>query len=498
MTEEKAMEVFEAKILNDPGQGFQSRDFIHTIAKRLMSHTAGRIMGGYRADGKPGGAYEPGNLALKDALYATEYALTRGLNPYGHIHLWYQRISNQPPQLVTDIDYKILKGWAESESPFSTYTLPFGPAEAEAYLLEEGDIGALAYNVLDSERTYLHQYIMMFIQQGKPHTEAQKLAYELVAKSKGVGVVKRAEMIGKKNGQEYMKAAPKGRTWAWRAEIRATRDAIRRSHGEPPPPHKIKQLAQLEGIGINQDHIAILADKSFPAALPADIQSNYLQLEARAQEQKAGAPPQHDMKLVSRLMYGDGDADPLELSPEEPEAEAPQPPPPEPPPIEVGEVEEDSQPEEDPDERAMLDTINYRPDLEARALEVFGLKAEDMALILKNAGFKRFSKAQVADMWGALKKAKMPQKTAMEAMFVEDPPSQYDETTGEWKPATLAEFILGCKAYFQWEKSKIKELLAKMGYEEYKPELAPEIVRKLEAIRDTEKAKAAGQQELPI
>jgi hypothetical protein len=313
----------EVVLLDDPGEGFQSRNAIYTVAKRLISHTAGKIIGGYKAeDGKMypiENKYAGGDLILSDAMYAVEFALTRGLNPYGHLHLWYHRSTHSPkPQLIIDIDYKILKGWAEWRAPFKTHPFKMNDEERQRYGLQNGDLGTISYNVLDSDASYFHQYQLEFIRSGMPFREAQRLAYEATAKSFGIGIIKAGEMK-KSNGQPL--SPPKGRTWQWRAETRAFRDTVRRSHGEPPPA-QIRQYSESQGMVIDEQHLSLMAAEDYPAELSAEDQQRYLQ----AGDVTETPTQQHDLDRVNATMRNNGDDDPLELSPEEAEETSLQPP----------------------------------------------------------------------------------------------------------------------------------------------------------------------------
>lgn len=303
------------KMLAAPGEGFQSQDAIYTIAQRLRSHTKGKIIGGYETNSNGQlvplkNAYAPGDLAPKDALYAVEYALTRGLNPYGHIHLWYQRSNKSPlPQLIIDIDWKILKGWAEWRNPFRTEYVKMDAEERQKHGLKEGDLGAVAYNMLDSDVKYFHEYQLSFIKSGIKPSEAKILASQATAKSIGVAVVLASEM---KSFQGKAIAPPKARSWQWRAETRAFRDATRRSHGEPPPA-QIKAYAQVQGVAIEEQHVGLLAAESFPADIDTESQGRYLAASDQATSILNGEIVE-DLDPEERvdLMRGrNGDDDPL-------------------------------------------------------------------------------------------------------------------------------------------------------------------------------------------
>jgi hypothetical protein len=310
MSDKNEIVTAEYKILDKPGEGFQSRNVIYTVAQRLRSHTAGKIIGGYETN-KDGqlvplkNAYAPGDLAPKDALYAVEYALTRGLNPYGHIHLWYQRSNKSPlPQLIIDIDWKILKGWAEWRNPFRTEYVKMNADERQKYGLKEGDLGAVAYNMLDADIKYYHQYQLEFIKSGIKPSEAKLLATQATAKSTGIGVVLASEM---RTAQGKLVPPPKGRTWQWRAETRAFRDATRRSHGEPPPA-QIKSYAQAQGVAIEDQHVGMLASESFPADIDTESQGRYLAAGEQADSILNGEVVE-DRALASDLMRDNGDDD---------------------------------------------------------------------------------------------------------------------------------------------------------------------------------------------
>ena len=295
------VEAKEVKLLDDPGEGFQHRDVIYTVANRLVNHTRGKIVGGYtkNRDGQivPGGKYDTGDLILPDALYAVEFALTRGLNPYGQIHTWYQRSGNKPPQIIVEIHWKVLKGWGEWRSPFSTETIEIiSPEDRERFGLQDGDLGALAYNILDDHKQEYFSFVKMFVVEFGAR-EAKKMAAQMVAKGEGVGVVRKAEMFTR-DGKPLQ--PPKGRTWPWRAGIRALRDAIGKSHGEPPP-MQVRQYANSEGLAITESNVALLAEPQFPTDAPVDAQQRYLQLESNVQDHQPEAPEVTKAKMMDHV-----------------------------------------------------------------------------------------------------------------------------------------------------------------------------------------------------
>lgn len=270
--------------------GFQSQDVVQEISGRLIQHTRGKIVGGYVERGDqlvPGGAWDTGDLTVPDARYAVEYALTRGLNPYGHLHIWYQRSSNKPPQLIVDMDWKVLKGWAEWRNPFKTEPLPITGDHRATYGLKDGDIGCLMYIILDSDSRDFYDMIKTFVVNGTQANEARLVAAQVCAKGIGVGIVRKNEMT-KKNGDPL--PAPKGRSWQWRAEIRALRDAIRKSHGEPPPA-QIRQYAvgELGSAAVTSETVGLLASEEFPIGHNQQVQERFMQIAGPAPEKVGNA-----------------------------------------------------------------------------------------------------------------------------------------------------------------------------------------------------------------
>lgn len=266
----------EVQILDDPGHGLASRNVIHTIAGRLVKHYTGKVSGGWDDKKQKFVAkWNTGDLLQDDALYATEFAVSHGLNPVGDISLWY--IGGK---LIVVIYWRILKGWAEMVAPFRTGFVDMSERERERHGLQPGDLGVIGYNILDADQKFFEKMTFATIQGGLKPSEATPEVLPLVAKGSGIGIVLEKEMK-KSDGSPI--APPKGRSWAWRAEIRSLRDAIGRSHGNPTPA-MIKEYAK--GIGITAADLPTLAEPIMSELKPPE-QRRYLKLNADLRNAKA-------------------------------------------------------------------------------------------------------------------------------------------------------------------------------------------------------------------
>ncbi len=317
----------EIQIQDDPGYGLGSRQNIHTIAGRLVEHYKGKINGGWNSDKNEFvSAYNQGDLRPSDALYATQYSISRGLNPFGDVHLWYYH-----EKLTLTPHWRILKGWAELIAPFGTKSFRMTDDEREQHNLALGDLGVIAYNILDSAHQFYQKMTLAFLEEGLTASEARRKAAASTAKGTGVGIVLAAEMKNR-NGKI---APPKGRSWDWRCGIRAFRDAVGKSHGDPPPA-QIKAFAQGHGIGITSADMPALAEPIMSELKPPE-QRRYLELNAdlRKAETRREAMTPDELAAQSQrhinLMRGSEDDCALG---EEPEREE----------ISDGVIEEETQP----------------------------------------------------------------------------------------------------------------------------------------------------------
>lgn len=259
----------EVKYLDDPGGGLGSRDQIFTIARRLMAHNQGKIQGGWSEKlEKFVGKFDQGGLREKDALYAAQFATSRGLNPFGDIHIWYIK-----GQVIVDIHWRILKGWAEMITPFRTETVDMTSEEREKHGLAPDDLGVIAYNIADSDADFYRVMLLTFIQKDYSASEAKREAIALVAKGRGIGILRKNEM---------KKDPPKGRSWYWRCKIRAGRDATGQSHGNPT----VVQIRDFARGRITTADLPVLTEPIMAELNPPE-QQRYLELHANQREAKA-------------------------------------------------------------------------------------------------------------------------------------------------------------------------------------------------------------------
>ncbi len=267
----------EIQILDAPGHGLPERNVMHTIAGRLVKHHRGKVAGGWNHQaGRFVAKWDKGDLLQDDALYATEFAVSHGLNPVGDISIWY--IGGK---LIVAIYWRILKGWAEMVAPFRTEFIDMTEVQRQRHGLQSGDLGVISYNILDADKDFYREVLMAAIKSGLKLGEAHRQAIPLVAKGSGVGIVLSKEMT-KENGDPI--APPKGRSWPWRAETRSFRDAIGRSHGNPTPV-MIKKYAEENLVGIAGPDLPVLADPIMDDLNPAE-QQRYLELNADLRKAK--------------------------------------------------------------------------------------------------------------------------------------------------------------------------------------------------------------------
>ncbi len=268
----------EIQILDDPGHGLPERNVMHTIAGRLVKHYKGKVAGGWNHQtGRFVAKWDKGDLLQDDALYATEFAVSHGLNPVGDISIWY--IGGK---IIVNIHWRILKGWAEMVAPFRTEFFDMTEAQRQRHGLQSGDLGVISYNILDADKDFYREVLMAAIKSGLKLGEAHRQAIPLVAKGSGVGIVLLKEMT-KKNGDPI--APPKGRSYPWRTETRSLRDAIGRSHGNPTPV-MIKKYAEENLVGIAGPDLPVLAEPIMAELNPPE-QQRYLELNADLRKAKA-------------------------------------------------------------------------------------------------------------------------------------------------------------------------------------------------------------------
>jgi hypothetical protein len=389
------------------------------IAWRLKRHNAGKIAGGYTPilasvveDAKKNNQYPPrwkqdvdergavvwvqpvasqfdkGDLTLEDAIYATEYSLSCGLNPLAHISMWYQG-----GQLQISTKYSIKVGWAEDMAAFSTEFVEMADADRTQHGLGKGDLGVIAYNILDADKSRYSDTILALVQGGAKFNEAKTLALKIISKSNGVGVVRTAEMGGNKK-------EPKGRSWYWLAQKRAISSAISFSHGDMTPA-RLARSAQGAFKPIGQEAIPLLADPGYPADADEDIQAKFieLQLNDRRRQVKAAAqsPEERHVQFHGNVDLMRGAVDEPGIG-DEPEA------------VEDGQTVS-GWPTDDPDfpqatEATASDPSIWLPDPKEFQTQVafdFGLTWDEIRVILKDGlGYTGFRRELAQEMYLAL------------------------------------------------------------------------------------------------
>lgn len=334
------VEIEDAEIISAEdmrtGFGLIDQGTIQNIAHNMAEHWRGKVSGGYIpvtkarlekarqgggfppdwrktfVDGnekvlRPGTKTEKGDLLGADAIRVVQKTLSRGLNPMAHISVWYQN-----GQLIDCVHYDVIRGLAEQRGASSPEFSEMTPDERQAHSLENGDIGIVAYLVLDTDKSLYLQAVLSFAPE-LGLIEAKRQALEIISKGKGIGIVQAGENI----------QTPKGRSREWVAQKRAMTDASRRGFGEMSPA-QVAHFASGQGFLKEQD-LNVLASPDYQsvAQLPAEAQQRHLRMERQAQAIKA--MPAEELHRQAQqnisIMRRNGDDDPLDLSPEDPEIE---------------------------------------------------------------------------------------------------------------------------------------------------------------------------------
>jgi hypothetical protein len=311
--------------------GLVDQDTVINVARNLVEHYRGKVAGGYmpvtdaqlktaRKNGvpdnwrqmpdqdgtmtyyRPGGKKEEGDLYPPDAVRVVQKTFSRGLNPMAHISIWYQG-----GQLIDNLNYTIVKGMAEQQEKSSFEFVEMDSDERTRHGLTAGDIGKVAYLILDKDKSLKIEATMAFVGE-LGFAEAKRQALEMVQKARGIGIVKKGSV-------PY---PPNGRSIDWVAEKRAMVDACRRAFGEMTPA-QIAHYANGQGF-VKQEDLAALASPDYQtvAQLPSDAQQRYLEMDRITQSVKAMPADELQAKVAANraIMYQDDD-DPLELSPED-------------------------------------------------------------------------------------------------------------------------------------------------------------------------------------
>lgn len=342
MNDMALVEIEDAEIISAEdmrtGFGLIDQGTIQNIAHNMAEHWRGKVSGGYipvtksqlekaRNGGgfppewrktydfdsneivvRPGAKTEKGDLLGADAIRVVQKTLSRGLNPMAHISVWYQN-----GQLIDHVHYDVTRGLAEQRGASSPEFSEMTPDERQAHSLENGDIGIVAYLVLDTDKSLYLQAVLSFAPE-LGLIEAKRQALEIISKGKGIGIVQAGENI----------QTPKGRSREWVAQKRAMTDASRRGFGEMSPA-QVAHFASGQGFLKEQD-LNVLASPDYQsvAQLPAEAQQRHLKMERQTQAIKAMPAEELHQQAQQNIsiMRRNGDDDPLDLSPEEPESES--------------------------------------------------------------------------------------------------------------------------------------------------------------------------------
>jgi hypothetical protein len=304
--------------------GIVSSDTVEGIALNMVEHHRGKVPGGYikvtdemieksrttpgmASDWRrshdqngneiivrPGTKREKGDLLYPDAVRVTQKTLSRGLNPLAHISLWYHG-----GQLVDNVNYTIMKGMAEQQGQSKFEFFDMSPEEVARHGLKPADIGKVAYLVMDSDKPLLLKATVE-LSSVLEFREARREALEMIAKAKGIGIVRKEEGL----------YALKGRSLEWTAEKRAGVDAIRRAFGEMTPA-QIAHYASGQGF-LSQQNVQALASPDYQsvAGLPAEDQQHYLAAAQITERIKNDSPQPSPGGELMRA--GNGDDDPIE------------------------------------------------------------------------------------------------------------------------------------------------------------------------------------------
>jgi hypothetical protein len=247
------------KMIDEPGFGLPSRDQLYTIAARLLNQTRDTISGIAAQGQHTGKSWDRGTLTMDEALYCVQYALSHGLNPFADIHIWWYK------KIIVCEHYRILAGWARLREPYTdTYRLITDPDERARHSLEPGDLATICYIMRDSQKDLFVECLRNSIDRWT--------AME-IASTTAIGIVLDAEMRNKEG--KLTRIDVRGWDWNQRAETRAFRNALGRSHGTPTPA-EIQAYAQKFNPGLSP---ALLADPRLdPSSLPPAAQERLMRL----------------------------------------------------------------------------------------------------------------------------------------------------------------------------------------------------------------------------
>ena len=257
MTEQTAKEtaIIPATVKPDLSMTqYGSRQDVEALARRIQSLL-------------PSGS----KLSLEHAMAAAQYAILTDANIFrGEIYAWDDKHGN----LVLDDGYKILVRWAKDKCAYSEKWEPMDATD-----LPDGAIGMRCWILRDDARPLMAQ----LIQAGTPWREA----FEIAA-TYGIGVVRREDMFTR-DGQPIQ--PPKTWTWQTRAETRALKNALNRSHGAPSP----REIAAMSW-DVNGTHTIAADWEDCPPGLPAEAREHLAEQKATARL----APP--DLRAPEQVL----------------------------------------------------------------------------------------------------------------------------------------------------------------------------------------------------
>jgi hypothetical protein len=166
-------------------------------------------------------------LTIPHALAAGQYAVATGLNPFrGEFYAYTDKKGN-----LSIVDgYKALTRWAEDECPFDVQYRPLDPGPGEAYRIK--------CIIMRHDRKKQLDY---YLDKGADF----QTAFDLVTTS-AVGVVTEDETRWADSGKA--KDPPTGWTWEQRAETRALKNALNRSHKMPTVAELARKSWEVAGI----------------------------------------------------------------------------------------------------------------------------------------------------------------------------------------------------------------------------------------------------------
>lgn len=252
----------------------------YDVAHKLIYYYTNKIQG--KNNTESGLSWQYGSLTLDEALYIAQYALTRGLNPFVDLHLWYDPSQEQ---LIIHEHYKILVAWARLQSPFIHKFFDPTSQQRQQHNSRPEDLMQICYILKDCNQTTWQRVYAINVQ--TLHTTAQpdfqlatRATYEGLCPS-GIGIVNHEE-ITTDTGQ-LVPITIKNWTWTQTAQIRALRNAIAQSHGSPTIAETHAYAQQLNP-GLTLD---ALAHPEYNPTLPPTAQVEFFKMHQSYQQRQA-------------------------------------------------------------------------------------------------------------------------------------------------------------------------------------------------------------------